>query len=204
MAALALSGSVRAAEVGGGGGGPPRGDDATTVPPRTTPTTTTTTTKTVAPEMRRRKKKKNESSTKRGALPSVDDSGSDTFEAREEEEAPVDEEVAIAENEATAEEAAGEIETWTLIQVRWNVFALSPSFLAFLSFPSSFLVIRPPPPTHHTPHTHALIHARALSHMKDGKMADHLDALRAGRRISYLWSTEEGWLDGRVVGMVVL
>ena len=29
-------------------------------------------------------------------------------------------------------------------------------------------------------------------------MADHLDALRAGRRISYWWSTEEGWLDGRV------
>lgn len=54
-------------------------------------------------------------------------------------------------------------------------------------------MIRPPQP----PSTHTLIHARALSH-KDGKMADYLDALRAGRRISYWWSTEEGWLDGRV------
>jgi hypothetical protein len=53
----------------------------------------------------------------------------------EEEEAPVEEEVAIAENDATAEEAAAKIETWTLIQVRWNVFVFSPSALHSSHFP---------------------------------------------------------------------
>jgi hypothetical protein len=82
-----------------------------------------------------RRKKKKESSTERWALPSIDNNGSDPVEAMEEEEAPVEEEVAIAENDATAEEAAAKIETWTLIQVRWNVFVFSPSALHSSHFP---------------------------------------------------------------------
>ena len=85
---------------------------------------------------KKKKKKKKESSTERGILPSIDESGSDPVEATEEEEdSPVEEEVFIAENETTAEEAAGEIETWTLIQVRWNVFAFTPSSLHSSHFP---------------------------------------------------------------------